>query len=48
MPAHGLAALFVPLFLTRPHLGERADADGRTLLHNLTAWKLWPHPALDE
>ena len=24
------------------HLGERADADGRALLHSLTAWKLCP------
>jgi hypothetical protein len=24
------------------HLGERADADGRALLHNLTIWRLWP------
>jgi len=30
------------------HLGERADADGRALLHNLTAWKLWAPAGGDE
>lgn len=26
----------------RTLLGDGADADGRRLLHSLTAWKLWP------
>ena len=46
---HALAELDTPATLWHDPpgttLGEGANADGRALLHSLTAGKLWPRPS---